>query len=62
MKVIIDEEACIGCGSCLEVCPDVFRMNEEKEKAEVVSVPEDSEECIEEAIDTCPVSCIHWDE
>jgi ferredoxin len=62
MNVIIDEEACIGCGSCVEVCPDVFRMNEDKEKAEIVTVQEDSEECIEEAIDTCPVSCIHWDE
>ncbi|HMK64523.1 MAG TPA: ferredoxin [Thermodesulfobacteriota bacterium] len=62
MKVIIDEEACIGCGSCVEVCPDIFRMNEEKEKAEIVSVPEGSEECIEEAMDTCPVSCIHWEE
>jgi ferredoxin len=37
-------------------------MNEEKEKAEVATVGEDSEECIEEAMDVCPVSCIHWEE
>ncbi len=62
MKVIIDEEECIGCGSCVELCPEIFRMNEDKEKAEVILIEGGSEECIEEAIDTCPVSCIHWDE
>jgi ferredoxin len=62
MKVYIDEEECIGCGSCVELCPEVFRMNEDKEKAEVILPEGGSEECIEEAIDTCPVSCIHWEE
>jgi ferredoxin len=62
MKVIIDEEECIGCGSCVELCPEVFRMNEDKEKAEVILPEGGSEECNEEAIDTCPVSCIHWEE
>ena len=62
MKVHLVEEECIGCGSCVELCPEVFRMNEDKEKAEVVPPEGGSEECIEEAIDTCPVSCIHWDE
>jgi ferredoxin len=62
MKVIIDEEECIGCGSCVEMCPEIFQMNEEKEKAEVLLPEGGSEECIEEAMDTCPVSCIHWEE
>jgi ferredoxin len=62
MKVFINEEECIGCGSCVELCPEIFRMNEDKEKAEVTQPDGGSEECIEEAMDTCPVSCIHWDE
>ena len=37
-------------------------MNEEKEKAEVILPEEGPKECIEEAIDSCPVSCIHWEE
>ena len=62
MKTSIDEEECIGCGSCVELCPEVFNMNEDKEMAEVILSEGGPKECIEEAIDTCPVSCIHWQE
>jgi ferredoxin len=62
MEIIIDEEECIGCGSCVELCLEVFQMNEDKEKAEVILPESGPKECIEEAIDTCPVSCIHWQE
>ena len=62
MKVIIEEEVCIGCGTCSELCPDIFQMNEEKEKAEVINPEGGSVSCIEEAMVACPVSCIHWEE
>ena len=61
-RVYIDEEECIGCQSCIEICPEVFQMREDGEKAEVVSFEGCPEELIQEAIDTCPVSCIHWEE
>lgn len=61
-KVVIDAECCIGCGSCAELCPDVFEMDEEAENARVI-LPEGGDEvCIEEAISTCPVECISWEE
>jgi ferredoxin len=60
--VYIDEEECIGCGSCVEICPEVFQMKESEEKAEVIKTEGGSEELIQEAMDTCPVSCIHWEE
>ena len=28
MYVLIDEGACVGCGSCEALCPDVFVMND----------------------------------
>ena len=46
----------------MELCPEVFKMNEDKEKAEMILPEGGPKECIEEAIDTCPVSCIHWQE
>lgn len=59
-RAVIDTDECIGCESCVELCPEVFEFDEEEEKA-YVSVPEGGdEECIEEAITNCPVECIHW--
>jgi ferredoxin len=34
--VYIDEVECISCGSWVEICPEVFQMQEGDEKAEVV--------------------------
>jgi ferredoxin len=60
--VYIDETECIGCGSCVEICPEVFQMQEGEEKAEVIKPEGGPEDQIQEAMDTCPVSCIHWEE
>lgn len=60
-KVMIDESECIGCESCVEICPDVFEFDEASGKAVVVN-PEGVDDCIQEAIDTCPVECIEWSE
>ena len=60
--VYIDEDECIGCASCEEICPEVFRLNEETEKAEVILPEGGPEDLIEEAMETCPVECIHWKE
>ena len=61
-KVYIDEEECIGCGSCEEICPEVFRLNEDTDKAEVIKPEGGPEDLVEEAMATCPVECIHWEE
>jgi ferredoxin len=61
-RVYVDEEECIGCGSCEEICPDVFVLNEDTEKAEVINPEGGPEDLIEEAIEACPVECIHWED
>ena len=61
-KVVIDRAECVGCESCVELCPEVFEMDEENEKAKVV-LPEGGDEgCIEEAITNCPSDCISWED
>ena len=60
--VVIDTGECLGCESCVELCPEIFAMNENNEKAEVILPEGGSTECIEEAMATCPAECIHWEE
>jgi ferredoxin len=59
---VLDEEACIGCGACEEICPEVFRMNESLGFALVINPGGADVDKIEEAIEACPVNCITWSE
>jgi ferredoxin len=58
---VVNQSECISCGVCTEICPGVFRLNDEN-ISEVINPAGDSEEKIQEAIDNCPVQCIHWNE
>lgn len=55
MKIKIDKELCISCGTCVALCPDNFKMDD-GEKAEVIK-HEDSE-CVQNAISSCAVQAI----
>jgi ferredoxin len=61
-RVVIETEECVGCQTCVELCPDVFTFNEAAEKAEVAMPEGGPEDCIEEAMSSCPVECIKWEE
>jgi len=55
--VKVDEEKCIGCGSCASICEGVFEMKEGKSH---VKKGQDKSKapCVKEAADSCPVSTI----
>jgi len=59
LPVIVEEE-CIACGSCVETCPEVFVLNENLGFAQVINPGGAPEDKIQEAVDICPVACIHW--
>ena len=59
-KVYIDDEECVGCGSCEEICPEVFDAS--GDVAEVIKPEGGPEDLIQEAMDECPGDCIHWEE
>lgn len=60
MEVRIDEELCTGCGLCEETCPDIFKMDEDKDIAIIIKTDYDEydEECIQEAVESCPSEAI----
>jgi ferredoxin len=54
------EDECIACGACEELCPEVFTVNETLGFAQVMNPTGAPEPKIQEAMDACPVQCIHW--
>lgn len=60
-KVELDQEECIGCQSCVEICPEVFGFDDEANLAFVLDGADGDLACAEEAAGACPVSCITVD-
>jgi len=58
--VYVDEVVCIGCKQCAHVARNTFYIEESYGKSRAIRQDADSEPVIQEAIDTCPVDCIHW--
>ena len=56
----VDQDVCISCGLCVDTVPGVFRLNDDN-LAEVYDPAGADEAEIQQAIDACPVSCIHWE-
>jgi ferredoxin len=58
--VEVDREACIACGLCVSVAPEVFKL---ENGASIAYNPKGaSEEIIQQCIDGCPVTAIFWKE
>jgi ferredoxin len=56
-KPIINQETCIGCGSCESICPAVFKLNDGKAIVLEADYEANATE-IEEAKTACPVGAI----
>lgn len=58
--VWVDEAVCIGCRYCAHVAGNTFLVEPHWGRSRAIRQDGDSTERIQEAIDTCPVDCIHW--
>jgi ferredoxin len=58
IMVKIDEDECIGCESCVELCPEIFGFDADSGKAYVITPEGGDQACIDEAIGSCPAECI----
>jgi len=67
MKIILDRNKCIGCGSCAAVCNRFFEIakdgkshlkNSKKTIEEIESLEVENLDCAKEAVDICPAQAI----
>jgi ferredoxin len=58
MKVRVDPEMCVGDETCVEICPEIFEMQEDVAVAKMEEVPEELEGKCKEAAESCPVEAI----
>ena len=61
MKIKVNKDKCIGCGTCVMIAPKSFKLGDDG-KAEAIEPTGDDEEKIKEAIDSCPVDAIEYAE
>jgi ferredoxin len=60
VKTVSVDDACIACGTCVEICPEVFEL-----EGDIASVKTGAdlslEDKIVEAAEACPVDAIHYE-
>lgn len=57
--LLIDQWECISCGTCVENTDAVFLLPDDAKA--VVTQQYGDMALVQDAIDACPVTCIHWD-
>ena len=57
-KIKVDKQKCLGCGLCINLCPEVFELKDGKSQVKEKVDLEKNKNSIKEAIDSCPVQAI----
>jgi ferredoxin len=61
MKEVRIDDTCVGCGSCVEICPEVFELEGEfaiiKKGADL-----SLDQKIIDSAEACPVEAIHYEQ
>ena len=59
MRMEVDQDLCISCGACVDVCPEVFDWNnDDKAQVTVSEIPAEYEDQSQEAAEGCPTNAI----
>jgi len=66
MKIKLEREKCIGCGSCAALCSKFFEIKDDGKSHIIGADLKDFEElevaktdCAESAAEACPAQCIY---
>ncbi|MDD4271620.1 MAG: ferredoxin [Patescibacteria group bacterium] len=55
MSIKVNNNLCIGCGTCEALCPAVFKLNAEG-KADIIT--QEEAPCAKNAAESCPTQAI----
>lgn len=59
MKAFVDKDACIGCGLCPSISPEVFSMEDDGKAVAIDDeLKDDMVDGAKEAVEGCPVNAI----
>jgi len=61
MKQVLIEDSCVGCGACVEICPEVFEL-----EGELATIKKGADLSLDQKIidsaEACPVEAIHYEQ
>jgi len=59
LKASVDKNACIGCGICIDICPNVFEFDPQGlSEATVAAIDPSLDSSAREAAKACPTNAI----
>ena len=60
MKAYVNQKACIRCGLCPSLCPEVFSLDADGSPAQAITedVPQEQQITVQNAADNCPTEAI----
>jgi len=61
MKQVWIDDTCVGCGTCVEICPEVFEL-----EGELATIKKGADLSLDQKIidsaEACPVEAIHYEQ
>lgn len=62
MKIVVDRMLCEANGRCVDVCPEVFQLNEEEQLVVLIDEPDARlEAAVRTAVAVCPRQALRVD-
>lgn len=62
MKVVVNKDLCVGCGTCAAVAPDLFEMQEDGKAEFIGELNDENMETVKRAMQMCPTTAIEMKE
>ncbi len=62
LKVYVESESCIGCGLCVSLCPEAFKMDNSGKSETKTDKFGNLEPEIKQCVESCPVNAIKVEE